>query len=130
MFSPKNLHLELVLSSKNLELRTWSYIVKYSVIYLSWTTLSASLAVLPRGPVRVTPHGSSVTTRGNRSTWRKPVMFGRFKLENTLLTCDQCNLNQVTACSRNRTPVTKLRGTCTTTAVSMLCERDVLSTQK
>ena len=31
-------------------------------------TLSASSAVHPRGPVRATPHGSNVTTRGNRST--------------------------------------------------------------
>ena len=52
---------------------------------------------------------------GNRSTWRKPAMLGRFKLDNALLTCDQGNFNLITARSRNRTLVTVVRGTCTTT---------------
>ena len=43
-------------------------------------------------------------------------MLGRVKLDNTRLTCDQGNFNQVTARSRNRIPVTVVRGTCTTTA--------------
>ena len=43
-----------------------------------------------------------VTTRGNRSTLRKPVVLGELKLDNTLLTGDQGNFNQITAwrCSR------------------------------
>ena len=35
----------------------------------------------------------------------KPAMFGRVKLDNTLLTCDKGNFNQITAKSQNRTPV-------------------------
>ena len=58
---------------------------------------------------------SSVTTGGNRSTRRKPAMFGRDKLDNTLLTCDKGNLNQITARSRNRTLVIGVGDTCTTT---------------
>ena len=42
-------------------------------------------------------------------------MLGRVKLGNTLLTCDQGNFNQITACSRNRTLVTVVRDTCTIT---------------
>ena len=43
-------------------------------------------------------------------------MFGgRVKLDNTLLTCDQGNFNQITARSRNRTLVTVVRDMCTTT---------------
>ena len=36
-------------------------------------------------------------------------MFGRVKLDNTLLTCDQGNFNQITTRSRNRTLVTVVR---------------------
>ena len=50
--------------------------------------------------------------RGNR---RKPVMLGRDKLDNTLLTCDQGNFNQIIPRSRNRTLITVVRDTCTTT---------------
>ena len=75
-------------------------------IYLYWITLSGIWAVLPRGPVKATPHGSNVTTGGNRSTRRKPAMFGRVKLDNTLLTCDQGNFNQITARSQNQTQLT------------------------
>ena len=42
-------------------------------------------------------------------------MLGRDKLDNTLLTCDQGNFNQITVRSRNRTLVTVVRDTCTTT---------------
>ena len=84
-------------------------------LYLYWITLSATKAVLPWGPVRVTPHRSSDTTGGNCSTRRKPAMLGRVKLDNTLLTCDQGNFNQITARSRNQTIVTVVRDTCTTT---------------
>ena len=42
-------------------------------------------------------------------------MFGRVKLDNTLLTCDKDNFNQVTARSRKRTLVTVVRDMCTTT---------------
>ena len=42
-------------------------------------------------------------------------MFGRVKLDNTLLTCDQDNFNQITAQSRNRTLVTVVRDMYTTT---------------
>ena len=35
---------------------------------------------------------------------RKPTMHGKVKLDNTLLTCDQGNL-QITAWSRNRAPI-------------------------
>ena len=45
-------------------------------LYLYWITLSARRAVFPRGPVRATPRGSSVTRGGNRSTLRKPAMLG------------------------------------------------------
>ena len=82
---------------------------------LYWITLSANWAVLPRGIARDTPHGSSVTTGGNLSTRRKPTMFGRVKLDNNLLTCNQGNFNQITARSRNRTLVTVVRDTCTST---------------
>ena len=43
------------------------------------------------------------------------MMFGRVQLDNTVLTCDQCNFNQITARSRNRVLVTVVRDTCTTT---------------
>ena len=88
---------------------------KVKWLYLYWITLSATWAVLPRGPVRVTSLESRVTTVGNRSTRRKPAMIGRGKLDNTLLTCDQGNFNQITAQSRNRTLVTVMRDTSTTT---------------
>ena len=42
-------------------------------------------------------------------------MLGRVKLDNTLLTCDQGNFNQITARSRALTQVTVVRDTCTTT---------------
>ena len=42
-------------------------------------------------------------------------MLGRVKVNNTLPTCDQGNFNQITARSRNRTQVTVVRDTCTTT---------------
>ena len=71
--------------------------------YFYWITPSATWAVLPRGPARVIPHGSSVTTGGNRSTRRKPAMFGRVKLDNTLLTCDHGNFNRTTQQNRNPT---------------------------
>ena len=41
--------------------------------------------------------------------------LGRVKLDNTLLTCDEGNFNQITARSRNRTLGTVVRGTCSTT---------------
>ena len=59
-------------------------LVKVKVLYLYWITLSATWVALPRGPVKATPHGSIVTTGGNRSTRRKPAMFGRVKLDNIL----------------------------------------------
>ena len=43
------------------------------------------------------------------------MMLDRVKLDNTLLTCDQGNFNQITARSWNRTQVTVVRDTCTTT---------------
>ena len=55
-----------------------------------------------------TPHGC-VTTIGNWSTWRKPVMLGRVELDNTLLTCDQGNFNQITAQSQNQTLPTVMK---------------------
>ena len=61
------------------------------------------------------PHGPSVSAGGNRSSRRKPAMFGRVKLDNTLLTCDQGNFNQITVWSRNRTLVTVVKDTCSTT---------------
>ena len=84
-------------------------------VYLYWISLSATKAALPRGLVRGTPHGSSVVTAGSRSTGRKPGVLGRIKLNNTLLTCEQGNFNQVIARSRNLIPVTVVRDTCTTT---------------
>ena len=59
--------------------------------YLYWMTLSASLVVLSEGLWRATPHGSSVTTGGNRTIRRKPAMLGKVKLDKTLLTCGQGN---------------------------------------
>ena len=90
-------------------------ILQLSTFIYNWITLSATWAVLPGGQVRATSHGSSVTTRGNRSTRRKPAMLGRVKLDNTLLTCDQDNFNQITARRQNRTLVTVVRDTCSTT---------------
>ena len=90
-------------------------IVPLKCLYIYWITLSAKRAVLPKVPIRATPHGSSVSTGGNRSTRRKLAMFGRVKLDNTLLTCDQGNFNQITPRSRNRILVTVVRDTCTTT---------------
>ena len=89
--------------------------VRVECLCLYWITLSATGGGLPRGPVRAIPHGSSVTTGGNLSTRTKPAMLGRVKLDNTLLTCDKGNFNQITARSRNRTLITMVRGTCTTT---------------
>ena len=42
-------------------------------------------------------------------------MFGRVKLDNTLLTCDQANFNHIIARSWNLTRVTVVKDTCTTT---------------
>ena len=47
-------------------------------------------------------------------------MLGRVKLDNTLLTCDHGNFNQITARSRNRTLVTVVRDTCTTIVTRVL----------
>ena len=58
--------------------------------------------------------GFSVNTGGNRSVQRKPATLVRVKLDNTLLTCDKGNFNQVTARNRNRTLVTVVGHTCTT----------------
>ena len=76
------------------------FILDNPISYLSW---------LLRGPTRATCHGSSVTTGGNQSTSRKPAMLGRVKLDDTLLTCDQGNFNQITARSRNGILVTLVR---------------------
>ena len=103
--------------------------VKGKYLYLYWITLSANWAVLLRGPVRTTPHGSSVTTEGNRVFQRKPAMLGRVKLDNTLLTCDQGNFNRITARSRNWTLVTTVRDTCTTTVPLTSLEWDWCPTQ-
>ena len=89
--------------------------VKVKGRYLYWITLSATEAVFPRGPVRATPHGSSVTAGGNRSIRRKPAMLGRVKLDNTPLTYDQGNFNPITAQSQNRTLVTVVTNIYTTT---------------
>ena len=42
-------------------------------------------------------------------------MLGRVELDNTLLTCDQGNFNQIATWSRDRTLITVVRDTCTTT---------------
>ena len=42
-------------------------------------------------------------------------MLGRVKLENTLLTCDKGNFNQITARSQNRSLVIVVRDTSTAT---------------
>ena len=44
-------------------------------------------------------------------------MLGGVKLDNTLLTCDQGNFNQITTRLRNRTLVTVVRDMCTTTVL-------------
>ena len=41
-------------------------------------------------------------------------MLGRDELDSTLLTCDHGNFNQITAWSWDRTQVTVVRDTCTT----------------
>ena len=120
----ENVHLELVVYNASVLsgvkcMEGKHYLVKGETIfcstsregvylYLQWITLSATEAVLLRSPVRATPHGSSVTTGGNRSTQKKPATLGKVKLDNTLFTCDQGNFNQITARSRNRTLVTML----------------------
>ena len=43
-------------------------------------------------------------------------MLGRVKLDNILLTRDQGNFSHITPWSRNRTSVTVVTDTCTTTA--------------
>ena len=53
--------------------------------------------------------------RRKAGTRRKPAILGRVKPDNTLLTCDQVNFNQITAQSRSRTLVTLVRDTYTTT---------------
>ena len=80
--------------------RVWKVQVK--CLYLYWITLLFTQAVL---------HKSSATTGGNRSTQRKPAMFGWVKLDSTLLTFEQGNFNQIyiSAWSRSRTFVTVLR---------------------
>ena len=45
---------------------------------------------------------------------KKLAMVSRDKLDNTLLTSNQGNFNQITAQSQNRTLVTVVRNTCTT----------------
>ena len=45
-------------------------------------------------------------------------MLGRNKLDNTLLTCDQGNSNQITAQTQNRSLVTVVRETCTNSATN------------
>ena len=62
-----------------------------------------------------TSRGSSIFTGGNWSARRKPVMLGRAKLDNILLTFDQGKFNLITTRSRNRTIVTVVRDTCTST---------------
>ena len=47
-------------------------------------------------------------------------MFGRVKLDNTVVACDQGNFNQITARGRNRTRVTVVRDKCTTSSVGPL----------
>ena len=54
-------------------------------------------------------------------------MLARFKLDNTLLTCDQGNFNQITARGRNRTLVTVVRDTCTSTPYNRHIENFIQS---
>ena len=82
---------------------------KGSLLYLIQSARNLFVLLSLRGPVRVSPHGSSVTTGGNWSTWRKPAMPGRVKLDNTLLTCDQGNFNQITARSRYQKLFTEVK---------------------
>ena len=55
------------------------------------------LGILSRDPTRASPDGRSATTRGNRSTRRKSVVYDRVKLDNILRTCDQGNFYLITA---------------------------------
>ena len=71
--------------------------------------------------------GAVLSTGGNQNTRRKPAMLGRVKLDITLLTCDQGNFNQISARSRNRTLVTVVRGTCTTTVPPALVIVEILN---
>ena len=71
--------------------------VNVKCLYLYSITLSASEAFLRKGLIRPSPHGSNVTIGRNRSTGRKPPVFGKVKLDRPLLTCDQGNFNQTTA---------------------------------
>ena len=89
--------------------------IKVKYLYLYWISLWATWVVLLGGPVMATPFWSSVTKVGNRSTRRKPAMLGRVRLDNTLLTWDQGNFNQIAARSRNRILVTVARDICTAT---------------
>ena len=83
----------LFLVRNYLKLKVPLFILDNPISYLSCSPWRSS-----KGP----PHGSSVTTGGIRSTRRIPAMLGRLKLDNTLLTCDQGNFNEITARSRNR----------------------------
>ena len=56
-------------------------------------------------------------------------MLGRVKLDNTPLTCDQGNFNQITARSRNRTLVTVVRDTYTATVPSASHEQTFMCEQ-
>ena len=78
--------------------------------YLCSITLSARYAVVPRSPVRASPHGSSVTIGGNRSTRRKPAIFAWINMWQWLLQSENCS-------KLERIRVTVVKDTCTTTAI-------------
>ena len=82
------------------------FILDKRISYKIWSLQRSS-----NGP----PHGCSVTAGGNRRIPKKPAMLGTVKQDNTILTCDQGCFNQIRARSRNRTLVTVVRDTCTTT---------------
>ena len=94
-------------------------IVQFSIMCLFTldNPISCNSAVLARGSARGSPHGFGVTTGRNRSTQRKLAKLGGVKLDHTLLTCDQGNFNQITTRLWNRTLVTVVRDTCTTTVL-------------
>ena len=102
---------------------------KLKCLYLYWITyqlpkllsLKVQYGSSLMDPVLLQETGNrSTCTTGNRSTWRKPAKLSRVKLDNTLLTYDQGSFNQITIRSRNRTLVTVVTNTCTTTVPQLI----------
>ena len=106
-----------VSASLNKPISIWFFTFRCKTIICCWNFDLIFPAVLPRGPVRATPYGSTVTTWRNRSTQRELEILGRVKLDNTLLVLDKGKFNQIAAQSRNQTLVTVMRDMWPTTVL-------------